>query len=64
VDYYKIKILNNQGHVVRAWKKQIKSFYFIPESILDQADIIIVRAYDKAGNYVEEKTILNIAENY
>jgi peptidoglycan/xylan/chitin deacetylase (PgdA/CDA1 family) len=63
VDYYKIQILDNQGHVVRAWKKQIKSFYFIPESILDQADIIMVRAYDKAGNYVEEKTILNIAEN-
>lgn len=63
VDYYKIRILDNQGHIVRAWRKQTKSFYLIPENVLNQADTIVVRAYDKAGNYAEEKTHLNIGES-
>ncbi|MFZ2226154.1 MAG: choice-of-anchor Q domain-containing protein [Candidatus Moraniibacteriota bacterium] len=60
IDYYKIQILDKLGHIARAWRKQIKSFYLIPENILEQADTIMVRAYDKAGNYAEEKAVLNI----
>jgi LysM repeat protein len=60
VEYYKIQILDKQGHVVRGWRKQTESDYFIPKNILNQADTIIARAYDKAGNCVEEKAVLNI----
>jgi LysM repeat protein len=62
VDYYKIQIFDKLGHIARAWKKQTKSFYLIPEDILDQASTIVVRAYDKAGNYAEEEASLNIGE--
>jgi len=63
VDYYKIKLLDQNGHILRAWREQEKSAYFIPEEAFSQATTIIVRAYDKAGNYAEEEANLQIGNN-
>jgi hypothetical protein len=57
IDYYKIKLLDKQGHILRS-KKQQKDFCYIPEVILTQSTALIVRAYDKAGNYQEQKADL------
>jgi hypothetical protein len=54
VDYYKIKFLDREGHILRSWKKQKSDSYIIPEKIINQASTVLVRAYDKAGNYEEE----------
>jgi LysM repeat protein len=54
VDYYKIQLLTKAGHILRS-KKQTNSTYAIPEAILGKTAKILVRAYDKAGNYQEEQ---------
>ncbi|HBI16796.1 MAG: hypothetical protein UR60_C0020G0004 [Candidatus Moranbacteria bacterium GW2011_GWF2_34_56] len=53
IDYYKIKVLDRNGHVLRSWKKQKTDFYSIPVAIRNEAKTVMVRAYDKAGNYAE-----------
>ncbi len=55
VSYYKIKLLDKTGHTLRSWKKQKSDTYLIPEVVDDQVQTILVRAYDKAGNYQEER---------
>lgn len=53
IDYYKVKVLDKKGHIIREWKKQVKSFYVLPDKIKEKAGTIKVRAYDKAGNKKE-----------
>ncbi|HBI17264.1 MAG TPA: hypothetical protein DDY52_03930 [Candidatus Moranbacteria bacterium] len=53
IDYYKVKILDGNGHIIRKWKKQYEDFYIIPDKIKEEAQTVIVRAYDRAGNYRE-----------
>lgn len=54
IDYYKVKILDKNGHILRN-KKQNKAWYKIPETIVEKTNTIIVRAYDKAGNWEEQR---------
>jgi hypothetical protein len=54
IDYYRVKLLDNQGHILRPWRKQKEASYEIPEAVKDQAQTIIARAYDKAGNKSEQ----------
>ena len=63
VSYYKVKLLDSQGHTIRSWKKQTKSSYTIPASLTAQAKTIMVRAYDKVGNYEEEQANIQLGKN-
>jgi hypothetical protein len=62
IDYYRVQLWDKDGRVVRDWNKQSQNFYFIPEAVVDEVSVILVRAYDQAGNYVEQKARLNIIE--
>jgi LysM repeat protein len=59
VEYYKIKLLDKNGHILRSWRKQTKSNYIVPGVVADKAHIVIIRAYDKAGNYEEQQTVVD-----
>lgn len=63
VDYYRVKLLDKNGKILRDWRKQTESYYFIPEDVINEVTTIVVRAYDKAGNSAEQKTTLKIVEN-
>lgn len=58
IDYYRVKLAG-----VRGWKRQADDFYLIPKAVPDGTYDLFLRAYDKAGNYVEEKTVLNISRH-
>ena len=55
IDYYKVKLAD-----IRDWRQQNEDFYQIPEDVPIGTYDLFIRAYDKTGNYAEEKTTLNI----
>jgi hypothetical protein len=57
IDYYKVKLSD-----VRDWRQQSEDFYQIPEDVPNGIYDLLIRAYDKAGNYAEEKTTLNVSQ--
>ncbi len=63
IDYYKIKLLDKKGHILRNWGKQSENYYFVPEEAVNEVSVIIVRAYDQAENYAEVKSVLRIVES-
>ncbi|MFA7319688.1 MAG: hypothetical protein WC022_03795 [Parcubacteria group bacterium] len=60
LSYYKVELLDSQGHVKNSWREQDEYYYFIPADIPNGKYIMLVRAYDKAGNYAEEQTQLTV----
>ncbi|MFA6183597.1 MAG: hypothetical protein WC682_00670 [Parcubacteria group bacterium] len=60
LSHYRIRLLNNQGQVQNNWWQQNKDFYIAPKDIPNGVYILIIRAYDKAGNYTEERTTLKL----
>ncbi len=63
LDGYKVKLMDENGRIVRSWRNQDGDWYKIPEAIENGTHILIVRAYDKAGNYAEEQTVLNVGNS-
>ena len=61
ISYYKVKLLDQNGHILRSWRKQKEAYYLIPEAVRDQAKVLLARAYDKAGNYTEQQTAVSFA---
>jgi hypothetical protein len=55
IDYYKVKLAD-----FRDWRQQNEDFYQIPEDVPSGTYDLFIRAYDKTGNYAEEKTTLNV----
>lgn len=60
MDCYKVKLLNDQGRIEKKWRKQNEDYYKIPGNVENGTYTFIARAYDKAGNYAEEKAIINV----
>ena len=60
IDYYKIKLLNDRGKIHKPWRKQNLDWYIFPESVTDGTYILVVRAYDKAGNDSVQKTTITV----
>jgi len=58
IDYYKVKLTD-----VRDWRQQNEDYYQIPENVPNGTYDLFIRAYDRAGNYAEEETIVNVS-NY
>jgi len=56
IDHYQVKLAD-----VRSWRNQNDDFYRIPETIPNGTYDLFIRAYDRSGNYAEEKTSLNFA---
>ena len=58
--YYKVKLLDAQGHIQKNWRQQNEAEYYVPVDVPNGNYIFIARAYDKAGNYAEEQTELKV----
>lgn len=56
VDHYQVKLAD-----VRGWRNQNDDFYQIPDTIPSGTYDLFIRAYDRSGNYAEEKTTLSLA---
>lgn len=57
MDHYEVKL---EGF--RDWRKQKEDFYRIPGVVPSGTHSFYVRAYDKAGNYAEEKIIVTVSQ--
>lgn len=62
IDYYKVKLFDKNGEIVRGWKKQSESFYFVPQEAIEVAKTLLVRAYNEQGDYVQMSTVLKFQE--
>lgn len=60
IDYYKIKLLNDKGHVFKSFKKQTKDYYIIPQTLKDGNYTLVIKVYDEAKNYAQKKIDLNV----
>ena len=60
IDHYKIKLLDNKGHVFKPFQKQTKDYYIIPQTLKDGNYTLVIKAYDEAKNYVQKKIDLRV----
>lgn len=58
IDYYKVRLGDT-----RDWREQNEDYYQIPENVPNGTYDLFIRAYDRSGNYAEEKTIITFS-NY
>ncbi|MFA7319605.1 MAG: hypothetical protein WC022_03370, partial [Parcubacteria group bacterium] len=64
LNYYKVKLLDSQNHIQKNWRQQKEAEYYVPADVPNGSYTLIVRVYDKAGNYQEEQTLLKIVQSW
>ena len=62
ITHYQVQLYDQQGKVVRKWRKQNDPFYFLPESLPLGIYTLHIRAYDKAGNKQESQVTIDFSK--
>jgi hypothetical protein len=62
ITHYQVQLYNQQGKVVRKWRKQNDPFYFLPDSLPLGIYTLHIRAYDKAGNKQESQVTIDFSK--
>jgi hypothetical protein len=57
VSFYKLKLIQ-KNKVIKNWRKQKDNFYIVPQDVPLGTYILLIRAYDKAGNKAEKRVMI------
>jgi trimeric autotransporter adhesin len=60
ISYYRVKLEDSGGKTVRNWRRQNESFYIIPNRVPYGKYTLVIRAYDKAGNWAEKRIMVAV----